>query len=242
MNKGETMTNTESFKQTFNEIETLLKKITKSDNYVSFKVLIEKAASLNRVVKSFQLDLLEYGDLRNSIVHSSTKKFLAEPYDETVSNIQRILKQIENPPKLEIFKQQGILICDAKDSIDKILLMMKERNFSQVPVYEDKVLKGLLTTDTISRWVAYELKTNEILGVDEIVGNVLGHTENPQNYKIMSRNRLLIEAVDLFEVSFEKGKSISAILVTETGSEKESLLSIITPFDIPKMEKRIRSM
>ena len=70
----------------------------------------------------------------------------------------------------------------------------------------------------------------------------MGHTENPQNFKIMSRNRLLIEAVDLFEVCFEKGKGISAILVTESGSEKESLLSIITPSDIPKMEKQIRSI
>ena len=132
------MTNTELFKQAFNEIENLLKKITKSDNYVTFKVLVEKAASSNKVIKNYQFDLLEYGDLRNAIVHSSTKKFLAEPYDETVNNIQRILKQIENPPKLEIFKQQGILVCDVNDNIDKILLMMKEKNFSQVPVYEDK--------------------------------------------------------------------------------------------------------
>jgi len=234
------MNNEERFRRSFNEVEAYLRRSLDYGNDVPFKALVEDATEKDKVVRRFKADLLNYGDLRNAIVHSSTKKFLAEPFEETVNNLEMIWEQIKNPPRLDIFIRVGLLKCEANDKINDILQIMKENNYSQIPVYKDNILFGLLTTDTVSRWLAYELKTNEIVGDEEIVENVMKHTENNNNYDIVSRNKSLVETIDLFQINYSKGEIIAAVLITENGKKHEKLLGIATPYDIPEMEKRIR--
>lgn len=235
------MNNSEQFLKTFNEIERLLKDIVNLNDYLSFVDLAKKASISNPVVRQWLNDLKQHASLRNAIVHTSDNRFLAEPYDETVHNLKLILEQIKNPPKVNKFFYPNILKCNTTDKVHEILIKMKQNNFSQIPVYREDEFVALLTTDTIARWVGEELKKHELVLDDNLVENVLEHAETNQNYDIVSRDKLLVEVIDIFEKNYSSGKNLSAILITHNGKKNQKLLGIITPFDIPQMNRLMRT-
>ena len=53
----------------------------------------------NVEVRKYEDDLIDYGRLRNAIVHQGNHKFIiAEPHDDIVENIERLSDLITEPP------------------------------------------------------------------------------------------------------------------------------------------------
>ena len=57
---------------------------------MGFSDLIRKAASLNYTIRKYEDDLIDYGRLRNAIIHNSDDFVIAEPHDSVVENIEHI--------------------------------------------------------------------------------------------------------------------------------------------------------
>ncbi len=78
-----TTRNSDRFIIVFNRIEKSLEKISGFSSYMPFPRLIDKTKHLNAVIRKFEQDLRECGDLRNAIVHNRT--------DMKLQNHMRIL-------------------------------------------------------------------------------------------------------------------------------------------------------
>ena len=113
--------------------------------------------------------------------------------------------------------------------------IMHDKSFSQLPVVEGSKIVGLLTTETIARWLATQFQKNEGILEDEPIAAVLKHQEKDSTYKVLAREANAFDALALFDEALHAGNDLDAILLTHNGSKNELLLGILTPYDIPRL-------
>lgn len=65
-------------------------------------------------------------------------------------------------------------------------------------------------------------------------------TEDPDNFKFVSKNMTLFKVLDFFDNYEKQGKRLDALLITETGNQNEKILGIITISDLPKLLREIK--
>jgi CBS domain-containing protein len=112
---------------------------------------------------------------------------------------------------------------------------MIEHTYSQIPVYDHKRFLGLLTMETVARFLAEHLdETIRALRLTPL-REVLKCAECRDDYDFVPARTRLTEVLDRFEESDRRGKRIQAILITRKGDPHEKLIGIITVWDIPRI-------
>jgi predicted transcriptional regulator len=100
----------------------------------------------------------------------------AEPHEQVVNDIQRLAKLVLDPPEVLPAFQKPVQTVEKTDSIRDVLRFFSPRNFSQVPVTSAGRVVGLLTTNTVSRWLASEAANDMVDLRDHSVADALQHT------------------------------------------------------------------
>src|SRR6266498_2852968 len=148
------MGNAETFLEAFNAIENRLRALTRLGREKTFAVLVEAAAEKNSVVRRFRDDLKEFGDLRNAIVHErGGGRVIAEPNEWAVDRIKAITAQILQPPVIGSHFVGSVFKLSADAPIAEAVTAMQANSFSQIPIYRDETFVGLLTANTVARWL-----------------------------------------------------------------------------------------
>lgn len=232
------MARSELFLKSFSALENHLRSRTNCDRTVPFYQVVEKAANRLPAVRRLQDDLKEFADLRNAIVHERTDGHpIAEPNDRAVRDIRRLESLLLAPSKVIPAFQVAVESVEASKPISDAVTTMRRRRFSQLPVIDAGRFLGLLTANTVARWLGSEAK-DEIVSLTETpVRDVLEHTEDPDHFLFLGREATLFDVLDRFDAFEAKGKRLDAALVTHTGNPNETLLGIITVWDVPKILK-----
>lgn len=232
--------NSERFLNAFIEIEQELRSIVGSDRYLSFYNLVNRASSINKTVEIFAIYLKEYADLRNAIVHERIDgQPIAEPHETAVLHLEEILDILKSPPRIEDGFLGEVVTCTPSDPIGYAMKRMLCESFSQFPVYMDSKFVGLLTAETVARWVADRLSCGVGLIEEESVSEVLKYTEYPENYAFIGRKATLFEVLSLFEEFNKQGRILKAVIVTSTGDKHEIPVGILTTFDLSKLYEKV---
>jgi hypothetical protein len=71
--------NGDRFESAYNKIDALLRRKIVGAKTLSFSHVVTQAAERNPTVKAVKNDLLEYGDLRNAIVHDARRRPCCSP-------------------------------------------------------------------------------------------------------------------------------------------------------------------
>lgn len=234
------MTNSETFIDTYNKIDSYIKKIEGYDSYVNFAQKVKN--SNDKVVKRFKEELLSFGELRNAIVHNPKigNKSIAEPHDSTVLRITAIHASITNPERVVPKFQFEVLGARKSDYINDILIVMKKMSFSQFPVVDDSgAVCELINNNTISRWLSSQLEENGTIIMEHVkVEDLIQEIEFKENYKFVSRHTSIYEAYDLFINQInEKQRNLDVLFITQNGKPSEKLLGLITIEDIAPLVK-----
>jgi predicted transcriptional regulator len=235
------MLNSDRFLLAFKKIEYCLNKIVKHKKRVKFYDLVQAAIESDPSIRFFQSDLEEYADLRNAIVHRySNGQVIAEPNDKAVNEIESIASMICNPPRVSSLFKRNVVILSPEDSIEEAVNIMLKKSFSQLPVVKNTRFWGLLTTNTIARWLGSQTSEN-ILNVKQTpITKVLNFTEDRDNHLFLKEDGTLFDVLEYFKEYEKKGKVLNAILITKSGSSSEKLLGIITIWDLPKIYGKLR--
>jgi len=235
------MLNSDRYLEAFNLIERRLRKITNSEKGTTFFSLVNAAAIENSFVRHSTDDLKEFGDLRNAIVHERTDgHVIAEPNARTLKKIEYIKSILYDPPKVIPMFKTKVLSFSVKDSIAAVVSILVENSFSQFVIYDGTEFIGLLTSNTIARWLGSCVDGDDILIAEETpISVVLEYTEIPNSYSFIKRKATIFDALEIFYDLEKKGKSCDAVLITESGKPNEHLLGIITVWDIPKIYRKI---
>lgn len=192
-------------------------------------------AERDRIVTPQQAeDLKEFADLRNAISHGAYKDFIpiAEPLQETVDALERIRDLLLHPPlAMQVLPPQEVVTVSPEDDIRVALEVVRTTTISQFPIYDGNICTGLLTTNTIARWVAADLDDNDHLDA-RIVSEVLEYAESSDQAVFVPRDVTAGEALHTLLSPMDNGVLPRAAVVTEHGTPRQRPLRVIGGSDI----------
>ncbi len=224
----------EKFISLYNEIDHFLRVTLHEEKWVSYHELVERSAKFNRIIREYEEDLEQIGDLRNAIVHRSTGEIIAIPSDTIVRRAEEILKKLKAPPLVIPMFQKEILTADAEESIAKVIKLMRDNNFSKIPVYESSKFLFLATAEAVVRYISENL-TADLR--NSRIKNVFGYMEHRNNCQFVSKDTDIFKVAEIFEIYHRNGEKLDAVIITEDGGENSPPVGIITLFDVGMIYK-----
>lgn len=235
------MLNSETFLNTFSNLEHWLRRqAVTADRFASFYSLIDTVSASNTAVRRYRDELKEFADLRNAIIHERTDgRVIAEPNERAVADFERISLALMKPAMVIPLFQRSVITREVADPICVAVCDMRNGTFSQLPILSNGKFIALLTSETIVRWLAYEVSNDLVSLLETKIEAVLPHTEDQENVCFVSRRATLHDALAHFENFTLRGKDLDAILITEGGRADQSILGILTVYDLPVLLEEI---
>lgn len=228
------------FLNAFVEIEGALKTISKSTRNRPFYQLVNDAANFDPFVRDIAIELREYGDLRNAIVHERINDApIAEPHEEVVARLEAIRDLLTTPPRVTPIFLREVITCNHDELLSAVAKRMYDHSFSKIPVYRGRDFIGLLTAEAITYWLGDRISDQGFL-VEEEVHVVLNYLDKPDNYRFVSQDCHLLDITRLFDEYHHQGSRLQSILISDDGTESGQLLGIITTFDLPIIYRIIK--
>lgn len=176
--------------------------------------------------------LLLASRLRNVIVHDNKDPVveLATPAQKVVERIERIVKELESPEKVEKrFVNEEVVTVASDQTLKDVLKLVSEKQFSQFPVIDEGKIVGLLTENGITRWLSSAVSTESMIEfADVIAATILEHEETRENMILIGRLRELNE----IRLQFSKNPFLEAAIITQAGKPDQKPLGIITRWDL----------
>ncbi len=231
-------TNAKRFLDAYNNIDYALKTRYNISRATGFSDLVRKSVAVNYIVRKYQDELIDYGRLRNSIIHNNNEDFIiAEPHIEVVKNIEHIEKLLTTPPKvIETVARRDVLITYAGKSMREVIMLMASSNFSNIPVYKDNQLIGVANGQKILNSMGQFLiaggKCSAFLDNVQIE-DMLSTLENSNYYVVKPENCTIEEAL----AEFDKNHKLLAILFTKNGNSNELPIGIMTGANVVEAQK-----
>lgn len=229
------MTNAQKFLDYYNELDQAFAKTLGQFEYESYSSRLRQLISQNPVVRRYKDDLYQLGNLRNAITHQSKGGVpIAEPFEETVFLIQKILAEFKNPKRVIPAFQFEVFAVTPDIPLINLLQEMKRQNFSQAPILDavGKVIE-VISTNTISRWLFAEYDNQLIDLTAAKISDMMPHIETKENYTLISRNTTVYEAAEIYlKKSKEKKSQLDCLIITQNGKPSEKLMGIVCIEDI----------
>lgn len=229
-------TNAERFLSAYNNIDYTLRTRYNLNRSSSFSDLVRKAVVLNYVIRKNEDILIDYGRLRNAIVHNNDEFVIAEPHDRVVEDIERIEKLISAPPKALDTVRRDVLTVGANSTMLEVIELMTTSKYSNIPVYKENELIGIANGQKILESFGMFLlaggKADVFLNHVKIE-DMLSRIENSNYYMVAPASFTIEQALN----EYHENSKLLAILLTKTGNNKEMPLGIITGADAMEMNK-----
>ena len=170
-------------------------------------------------------------DLRNLLVHEPKRPYdyIAVPTSELLTKLGTVCDQILHPERVMPKFARKVVTVGPADSLADVLRRISTYDFSQFPIYGES-FDGLLTENGITRWLAHHVTTElSMVELEEVfVRDIIPEEEKRANWKFVSRK----ETVDAVRDLFADKELLEAVLITQSGNRRESLLGIVTRWDI----------
>lgn len=181
--------------------------------------------------------LRELNELRNLLAHKSGDRSepIAEPTASVVLEIGRLAEQLASPPRLPRRVLHGVEVFTEDQSLADALRLMEAEVFSQVPVSSAGRVRGVLTSSTIMRWLASNVKHELVDVVSTPISAVLAVQERDDHWSFAPATADCAEVLGRFVNSQQAGSPLEVLLLTDTGGEQLPLRGIITVSDLGEL-------
>ena len=232
--------NAKRFIDAYNNIDYALKARYNLNRAMGFSDLIRKSVVVNYVVRKYEDDLVDFGRLRNAIVHSSNDQYvIAEPHEEIVKQIEHIERLLTTPPKaMDTVARRDLVVTYANSSMREVIELMASSNYSNIPVYKNDSLIGVANGQKILNSLGQFLlaggKSDVFLNNVQIE-DMLSSIENTDYYTIRKADCTIEDALNEFSTNHK----LLAILFTKNGLPNEMPIGIMTGANVVEAQKII---
>ena len=234
--------NAERFLKSYNKIESQLKILYGGPPTQAFTDLVKRCSDRNITVRRYENELIDYGKLRNAIVHRAggEELFIANPSDDVVETLEYIACQLCRPPAVvDAFKCKKITAVFADKPLLAAVRAFGESEKKTLVVYDHGVMAGVLNSYYLFRLLAARAEAGENLTEylqNTRCGDVLDEA-------ILKRYCLFDAKATVFDVfeAFEKQKDLYAVIVTEHGVVGEKVILLLTPSDFPAINRYLEA-
>ncbi len=230
--------NAQRFIQAYNEIDHSLRTIYGFKRSLTYADLIRKAVTLNAVIRKYEETLIDYGRLRNSIVHKSNPNYvIAEPHDDVVEEFEKIAKLVATPPKaIDKVCERNVMCISHDSTVRSAIELIAETGYSNIPVYNGNLLLGVVNRSILIEVLGLESKNGGSLddkANNTILQDIMADSEKRIYYKVADRNISVEKALDMFYAE----RKLEAVLITPKGTYEELPIGIITAGDVLDMNE-----
>jgi predicted transcriptional regulator len=228
--------NAQRFISAFNDIESHLRKTLKADVHVGFQTMARRYVDDMNLPPGQGEELAAMARLRNAISHG---RFLdgrpvADPRPDLVNRIEQLRELYLKPPTaLGILGQTEVCSVSPDQPVRAALEYVRLFDYSQLPVYDHGGYAGILTTNTVARWLAAQLDSTGGLAESESIGHVLAFTEQHERACHVPRSVTAATAIHQLSRGGHAGKPLTALIITDSGKPAEKPLAIVVDDDLP---------
>ena len=232
------LSNANRFISAYNAIDSSLRTIYNLKRSLNFSEVVRKSVVLNSVVRKYEDDLIDYGRLRNAIVHKGNGNFvIAEPHEDVVEKMEGIASLIATPPlAYDKISTHEVLCVNGDDWVSTAIKLMARSDYSNLPVYTDNKLIGVLNGQRLMDIMGRHLLKGENVQkfIDKTtVEEVIEELGNVHYYNVVDEKITIEQVMNLFETN----NKLLVVLITRGGTDEYPPLGIITKDDIIKMQK-----
>ena len=236
--KNDENSNAMRFITAYNTIDNALRSIYNFKRSMSYSDIIRRSASLNYVVRKYEDKLVDYGRLRNAIVHSSYEDvIIAEPHKDVLEEFEKIANLLSTPPKaLPAIASRDVKTMEASTNLANFFKLIYQKGYKNIPIYENDTLIGVANAGKLAEIVGRILASGENL--DEFmqntnIGEVLMDAVDDNYYVIVSSNVTVEQVMELFN----SNRKLLVVLITPKGILTERPIGIITVGDVVDMNR-----
>ena len=228
------------FLAAFNVVEDWMRHELDANEEQEFGMLLRRLEKNNSEVRLHSPELKRFAKLRNLIAHSHSQvRPLAVPTTSSVERLEAIGKLLLSPTLLLTLAAKPVEHCRPTDRLGNSVQKMHDGIFSQLPIHDGQKCLGLLTAETIARWLASDLAGGLGMVDEKMIADVMKHAEDPENHTFLPRTATVANGLAAFNGFLHRGKRLEAILITNAGKRTEALMGIVTIHDIPKLIQSI---
>ncbi|QQB45649.1 CBS domain-containing protein [Corynebacterium glucuronolyticum] len=222
------------FLTVFNNIEATIRRLLDakpSDSLTWMVRLCEK----KRIITPAQSDTLQAAaNLRNSITHGSYLhgEPVADPREDIINDISAIYAFLTDPPlALSVLPQKDVVTFAPDTSVRNVLAKLRSTRFSQFPIYEGRTFIGVLTANSIAKWLAEDiLDDGELSAIS--VQDVLDRARDSQRVAFLPRTATSYNVAETLMRAGKKQRPPRIILITEHGKKDERPLRVVSEADV----------
>lgn len=236
------MTRAEEYRIEFNKLETMLKKRANARSEESISSVVSSLVNIHkdRVVRQFERDIRQFIELRNAIIHQSTDRAIAEPYEETVTALRQLVVNIEQPKTAWDIATTELIKVGLDDNLSEVVRQMAQMHITSLPIVEDKRVMGFVSESTVVKIVDKAFEHGGAL-IDEAkikdVAYDKPYGDDSDVYAFVTRKVTVYEIEDMFNNAIKKGQRLLAVLVSDKWDASATPLGIITAWDLHKIDK-----
>lgn len=231
-------TNAERFIAAYNRLDYNLRSIYDLKRSMSFSDVIRRSVVLNSIVRKYEDDLIDFGRLRNAIVHQGNKDYIiAEPHDEVVEKLERLEELISEPPKaIDTVGNKEIITLDGTLPLGKAIELIYRTGYGNLPVTTDGAVVGIINGRKLINLIGKKISEGENIQSfldNTTVGEVIESMEDDYYFIIADENLTVEGAMNFFETN----RKLAVVLITKGAKNNSKLLKIITSADIIDMKR-----
>ena len=228
----------------FKELEEVIRKKCglvgiKTDN-VSIDTQIKELSKKNSVVRRYQDDLLIIKQVRNINTHQRNDKYgyVVCPNPDMNIKLKSIIDEINNPPTIYnsnmCIKKQYMYCKTINDTVESTIKDMVDKTYTHVPILENGIIKGVFSESSLLDIVNKE--SGIIIDKNTKFADILEYLKlenhSTEEFIFISRNKNIYDVEDIFKDYFIRKKRVGCVYITESGKTDESILGMLTAWDV----------
>lgn len=231
--------NTLTFNTRFNDLHRIITKLLdtseKRDFYSCLSEIRDRAEHsplFDRINDQYWEDLRTMSSIRNILIHKNDWIAIPAPTIARLEGLIAGITRIEESFHKRAIDVFGKKIQTAKDSdtLADLVNMMASRNFSHVPVYDEKgKFRGVFSLKSLVFWIN---KEKFLIDKNIKVADVTIDTKNSE-YLFIRSDTAVSEIEGFFREYSKNRKKLWAIFLTKSGTTKDTIEGIITAWDMP---------
>ncbi|MBE7082762.1 MAG: hypothetical protein E7378_03715 [Clostridiales bacterium] len=232
------ISNGERFINAFNQIDYAIRTQHNFRRSMGFSDMIRRAVSINHIVRKYEDHLIDYGRLRNAIIHGSNgDELIAEPHEDVTNQIEALAKLITTPPKaIDVLAEKDVFTVSYDVCLKDVIMRMSQTKYSNIPVYKNGELIGVANgqriLDAFGAYLSSGGQADDFLNnttIEQIA--TIQHTI--PYYEVMAEDAKVDEVLS----KFLENRKLLVIIITKTGTMNEPPIAIITSSDYMELNK-----
>lgn len=214
----------------YNRLDQGLREIYSIKRTLTYSDMIRKVATVNTVVAKFEEELIDYGRLRNAIVHKSSDEIIAEPNLDVVEKLEKIARLINTPPKvIDCLRPRKVFCVDGDTPLKDVVQEMSRSGYSIVPVYISGTLVGVINRkmiiDGLARFIVQKQDIDDAM--NSPVSNCLDIFNETSHYEVAPATMTIENLLYMYQ----QNRKLSSIILTENGNYTEPAKMVIVTAD-----------